>query len=213
MWRVLNGSRLRLFPGKEKKSPPCNVPDPFALAQLQEFNGYLCSTVHAAHAHGRRGARWADDGAAIEAMRRKVPATMAECFERHCQLNLAKQNVPEAEPRSPSGDRVPPLLRRLGSEPSERRARDEMALKVEGVVDGGVHAQKALGGASGLEALHFALASSHRLMRVFGPIVLAQPLLMRAAQSQTPKRGNVGPQLVGDQQFGREPLLLEQLAH
>jgi len=55
--------------------------DPFALAQVQEFNSYLCSTVHVAHAHGRRGARWADDAAAIEVMKRKVPATMTECFE------------------------------------------------------------------------------------------------------------------------------------
>ena len=55
--------------------------DSFALAQVQEFNSYLCSTVHVAHAHGRRGARWADDAAAIEAMKRKVPATMAECFD------------------------------------------------------------------------------------------------------------------------------------
>jgi glutathione S-transferase len=55
--------------------------DPFALAQVQEFNSYLCSTVHVAHAHGRRGARWADDAAAIEAMKLKVPATMTECAE------------------------------------------------------------------------------------------------------------------------------------
>src|SRR5690349_22827230 len=48
--------------------------DPFALAQVQEFNSYLCATVHVAHAHGRRGARWADDAAAIEAMQKKVPA-------------------------------------------------------------------------------------------------------------------------------------------
>ena len=54
--------------------------DPFALAQVQEFNSYLCATVHVAHAHGRRGSRWADDPAAIEAMQRKVPATMTECF-------------------------------------------------------------------------------------------------------------------------------------
>jgi glutathione S-transferase len=53
--------------------------DPFALAQVQEFNSYLCSTVHVAHAHGRRGTRWADDAAAIEAMKRKVPGTMTEC--------------------------------------------------------------------------------------------------------------------------------------
>jgi glutathione S-transferase len=55
--------------------------DPFALAQVQEFNSYLCSTVHVAHAHGRRGARWAEEPAAIEAMKRKVPATMTECAE------------------------------------------------------------------------------------------------------------------------------------
>ena len=54
--------------------------DPFALARVQEFNSYLCSTVHVAHAHGRRGSRWADDAAAIEAMKRKVPANVTECF-------------------------------------------------------------------------------------------------------------------------------------
>ena len=55
--------------------------DPFELARLQAFNSYLCSTVHVAHAHRRRGARWADDPAAIEAMQRKVAANMSECFE------------------------------------------------------------------------------------------------------------------------------------
>ncbi|HTT79738.1 MAG TPA: glutathione S-transferase family protein [Stellaceae bacterium] len=55
--------------------------DPFALAQVQEFNLYLCATVHVAHAHGRRGARWADDAAAIAAMQRKVAANMTACFE------------------------------------------------------------------------------------------------------------------------------------
>jgi glutathione S-transferase len=55
--------------------------DPFALAQAQEFNSYLCATVHVAHAHGRRGTRWADDAAAIEAMKHKVPASMTECAE------------------------------------------------------------------------------------------------------------------------------------
>jgi glutathione S-transferase len=54
--------------------------DPFALARVQEFNSYLCATVHVAHAHGRRGSRWADDAAAIAAMQRKVPATMTDCF-------------------------------------------------------------------------------------------------------------------------------------
>jgi glutathione S-transferase len=55
--------------------------DPFALARVQEFNSYLCATVHVAHAHGRRGERWADDPAAIEAMKRKVARNVAECFD------------------------------------------------------------------------------------------------------------------------------------
>ena len=55
--------------------------DPFAFARVQEINSYLCSTVHIAHAHKTRGARWTDDATAIEAMKRKVPETMAACFE------------------------------------------------------------------------------------------------------------------------------------
>ena len=54
--------------------------DPFALARVQEFNSYLCSTVHVAHAHRMRGARWVDDAASIEAMKRKVSSNVTECF-------------------------------------------------------------------------------------------------------------------------------------
>jgi glutathione S-transferase len=54
--------------------------DPFALAEAQAFNSYLCSTVHVAHAHRMRGARWADDEAAFEAMRRKVPQSVGDAF-------------------------------------------------------------------------------------------------------------------------------------
>ena len=71
-----------------------------------------------------------------------------------------------------------------------------MALKVEGVANGGMHAEKALGGASRLEALHFALSSSNYLMRIFPLIGRSQPLLMRAGQSQTPECGGVEAQLV-----------------
>ncbi len=51
---------------------------PFALAKAQEFNAYLCSTVHVAHAHKNRGRRWVDDEAALEAMRRQVPQSMLD---------------------------------------------------------------------------------------------------------------------------------------
>jgi glutathione S-transferase len=54
--------------------------DPFAFAQVQAFNSYLCSTLHVAHAHRVRGHRWADDEAAIAAMQRKVPESVGACF-------------------------------------------------------------------------------------------------------------------------------------
>lgn len=57
--------------------------DPFAFAQAQEFNNYLCATAHVAHAHLRRGARWVDasNTAAIEAMRQYVPVSVAAVFD------------------------------------------------------------------------------------------------------------------------------------
>ena len=55
--------------------------DPFEFARLQAFNSYLSSTVHVNHAHSRRGARWANDPAAIADMSAKVPQTMGESFE------------------------------------------------------------------------------------------------------------------------------------
>lgn len=54
--------------------------DPFAFARVQAFNNFLCATVHVAHAHRMRGHRWADDPAAIEEMRRKVPESVGACF-------------------------------------------------------------------------------------------------------------------------------------
>lgn len=66
----------QLFPAA-KLAP---VDDPFAFAQVQAFNSYLCSTLHVAHAHRMRGYRWvdADDAAAIAAMQRKVPQSVGE---------------------------------------------------------------------------------------------------------------------------------------
>ena len=55
--------------------------DAFSFARVQEFNAYLCSTVHVAHAHRMRGERWADDPSAIAAMQRKVPQTVTACFD------------------------------------------------------------------------------------------------------------------------------------
>jgi len=54
--------------------------DAFRFAKVQEFNIYLCATVHVAHAHRVRGLRWADNEDAIKAMQAKVPANMRDCF-------------------------------------------------------------------------------------------------------------------------------------
>jgi glutathione S-transferase len=54
--------------------------DPFALAQMQSFNSYLCSTVHVAHAHRVRGKRWVDEDSSLADMKRKVPQTVGACF-------------------------------------------------------------------------------------------------------------------------------------
>jgi len=54
--------------------------DPWALAQFNSFNSYLCSTVHVAHAHRLRGSRWADEPAALEAMKKKVPQAVGDAF-------------------------------------------------------------------------------------------------------------------------------------
>jgi glutathione S-transferase len=55
--------------------------DPYAFAQIQAFNSYLCATAHVAHAHGRRGYRWAAEQASFDDMKRKVPENMVACFE------------------------------------------------------------------------------------------------------------------------------------
>ncbi len=54
--------------------------DAFEIARMNAFNSYLCSTVHVAHAHRGRAYRWADDAAAQEAMKQKVPQNVGDCF-------------------------------------------------------------------------------------------------------------------------------------
>ena len=65
------------FPGAELAP----LADPFAFARVQEFNCYLCATVHVAHAHRMRGSRWADDPAAIAEMQRKAPQAVGASYE------------------------------------------------------------------------------------------------------------------------------------
>jgi glutathione S-transferase len=64
------------FP-KAKLAP---LDDAFAFAQVQAFNSYLCSTVHVAHAHKMRGARWATEESSFADMKRMIPKTVGGCF-------------------------------------------------------------------------------------------------------------------------------------
>jgi hypothetical protein len=104
-----------------------------------------------------------------------------------------------------------PLCGSFGAEDPQCGSGDEVALQIE--VDGGVHAEEALGGSSRIEPLLLALSSPHGLMRILRPIILPKRLLMRTGQSETAERRGVGAQFVGDQQFRREAVPLEQLAH
>jgi glutathione S-transferase len=65
------------FP-KAKLAP---LDDPFAFAEMQSFNNYLCATVHVAHAHGLRGYRWANEQSSFDDMKRKVPESVGACYE------------------------------------------------------------------------------------------------------------------------------------
>src|SRR5438552_2541084 len=64
------------FP-KAKLAP---IEDAYAFAQVQSFNSYLCSSVHVAHAHKMRGARWATDEASFADMKRMIPKTVGASF-------------------------------------------------------------------------------------------------------------------------------------
>ena len=54
--------------------------EPWAFAQVQAFNSYLCSTVHVAHAHKARGYRWVADEASMADMKRMLPKTVGASF-------------------------------------------------------------------------------------------------------------------------------------
>jgi hypothetical protein len=59
-------------------------------------------------------------------------------------LTVAGQTFGRRMPRSCRSGHLPPLLRRLGAELAKRFSGDQIALDVEGVVNGGVGGQKSL---------------------------------------------------------------------
>ena len=62
----------------QKKLAPLD--DPFAFAEVQAFNSYLCSSVHIAHAHRMRGYRWASEETSFADMQRMVPKSVGDGF-------------------------------------------------------------------------------------------------------------------------------------
>lgn len=49
---------------------------PFSQSKARALAAYLCATVHVAFAHTKRGARWSDDSAVIDAMKVKAPQNL-----------------------------------------------------------------------------------------------------------------------------------------
>lgn len=72
---------ILVYVAQMASSSALNLPtEPLAFAHIQSFNSYLASTVHIAHAHKMRGARWTDDTDALAAMTAYVPTSMSACF-------------------------------------------------------------------------------------------------------------------------------------
>ena len=86
-----------------------------------------------------------------------------------------------------------------------------MALMVERIVDGGVHAEEAVGRCCRLEPLHLALSPPHDLVGVLGPIIFAKPLVVTTGQTEVSERGAAGPQLSVTTSLGATPCFLSSL--
>lgn len=54
--------------------------DPFAFAEVEAFNMFLCATLHPTFAHKFRPARYADDAHSQAAMQAKAPSVLDEQF-------------------------------------------------------------------------------------------------------------------------------------
>ena len=57
------------------------IADAYTCSRIQEFNSFIASTLHVAHAHRMRGHRWAEDESAIVAMQQKVPENMTAAYK------------------------------------------------------------------------------------------------------------------------------------
>jgi hypothetical protein len=106
-----------------------------------------------------------------------------------------------------------PHPHRFTSELAKRLAGNEMALEVEGVVDGGVDREKSLRRASRLEALHSSLPQPDRQVRALRPIVASPAGDVSSGHAEKIQCGPVGGAFVGYDAIRCEALLLQQFAH
>ena len=78
----------------------------FAAAQVQEVCAYLCSTVHVAHAHRVRGARWSDDPAviagAVHSTKKPVPCGNRRSPRQDCSRDSRGIRRPHPEALHPA---------------------------------------------------------------------------------------------------------------
>jgi hypothetical protein len=118
--------------------------------------------------------------------------------EGHCHVVEQECERPASRVFSSGRNGRAPRVHRRGAEGAVRSGRCEVALDVEGVVDGGMDREEFLGGAWAPETLHLALPSSGRLMRILCPIVLPPTALMTALDPEIVGGGAIGPQVVGD---------------
>ena len=70
-------------------------------------------------------------------------------------------------------------------------------MNVEGVIDGGMHAEEPLRRTSRFEALHLPLATSDDKMRVFGTIVRPETLLVASTEPEILEGRSIGSELIG----------------
>lgn len=124
-------------------------------------------------------------------------------------LTLPKWNTPP--PISGRSRRGGPRGFGLTSQDAEAGPRNQMRLKVEGVVDRTVAGEKTLGRALGFESLLLSFSSSDHEVGVLRPIVLPHPTgLMTLLNLQYFQHRSIRRQLIRDDDLGADPGVAQQ---